>query len=86
MQSTVDCMLSGPRVALGHSLPRRSLNVILLFTTACGLLHPGPPPHAELATKSYAGEPVFDLYARHFKTAAFLDQPISFAFAGKPIP
>ncbi|KAF8063723.1 Subtilisin BL [Scenedesmus sp. PABB004] len=36
----------------------------------------------ELATKSYAGEPVFDLYAEHFGTAAFLDQPVSFAFAG----
>jgi hypothetical protein len=37
----------------------------------------------ELATKSYAGEPVFDLYAEYFGTAAFLDQPVSFAFAGK---
>lgn len=38
---------------------------------------------AELATKSYAGEPVFDLYTQYFRTAAFLDQPISFAFAGE---
>ncbi|WIA14465.1 hypothetical protein OEZ85_002990 [Tetradesmus obliquus] len=36
----------------------------------------------ELATKSYAGEPVFDMYAEYFGTAAFLDQPVSFAFAG----
>jgi hypothetical protein len=38
---------------------------------------------AELATKSYAGEPVFDMYVDYFGTAAFLDQPVSFAFAGE---
>lgn len=42
--------------------------------------------NTELATKSYAGEPVFDMFAKHFKTAAFLDQPISFAFAGETTP
>eukprot|EP00879_Flechtneria_rotunda_P022938 GHRR01024245.1.p1 GENE.GHRR01024245.1~~GHRR01024245.1.p1 ORF type:complete len:314 (-),score=74.29 GHRR01024245.1:228-1169(-) len=36
----------------------------------------------ELATKSYAGEPVFDMYTEYYNTPAFLDQPISFAFAG----
>lgn len=36
----------------------------------------------ELATKSYAGEPIFDLYADYFGSAAFMDQPVSFAFAG----
>jgi hypothetical protein len=42
------------------------------------------PNNTEIATKSYAGEPVFDQFAKHFKTANFMDQPISFAFAGEP--
>ncbi len=41
---------------------------------------------ADLATKSYAGEPIFDMYAEYFRTAAFLDQPISFAFSGMGVP
>jgi hypothetical protein len=55
-------------------LPNEHLLLLLLLSISLP---------AELATKSYAGEPVFDMYAEYFGTAAFLDQPVSFAFAGE---
>eukprot|EP00775_Hariotina_reticulata_P009084 gene9084-9254_t len=36
----------------------------------------------ELASTSYAPEPIFSMYAAYFNTSAFLDEPISKAFAG----
>ncbi len=39
-------------------------------------------PHTALATTPYVGEPVYDMYADYFGSPAFLDQPVSRAFAG----
>lgn len=43
------------------------------------------PVAAEIATKPYTGEPVWELYAKHFGTPAFMDQPVSLAFAGESV-
>jgi hypothetical protein len=55
---------------------------LLAFPAApCPLL----PAHilcVDLATTSYAPEPIFTMYAEYFNTSSFLDQPVSQAFAG----
>lgn len=38
---------------------------------------------AEIATSTYEGEPVWELYAEYFGSENFMDQPVSQAFAGE---